>query len=412
MPAIPIGSGAGLREREAGLTPLPLSVPEKLNERQPISINYTSGTTSDPKGVMTSHRAALLSLGNLLYHLDLRPGCQVLHTVPLAHSNGWGMAWAVTAAGGTHITLPVASDLRPVLESGGVTHLCASPAWLEPLLSGGAALRLPRPVRLVVAGDRPHAPLLTTLQAQGFEVMQGYGLTETAALLTLTPALGTAPPGEPLGGLAPVHPQDQPGQPGQLSSSGQLSQQGHPLTFAGQVQVVGEDGRPVPADGQTPGEVVIRSNQVMTGYYKNPRATRRAVKDGWLHTGDLAVVHPGGSLDILDREGDLLSLAGQPYSSTQIEAVLYRHPSVREAVVVATRDPQGHDRPCGFVTLHPGAQVTAGEILGFCAPLLPPFALPAQLRFVDELPKTASGKVLKHVLRKQLQGRRGKAAPI
>lgn len=383
VPVVVIGDDAQLEARLQAHPPLPWQVPHTLNEDQAISINYTSGTTSDPKGVMISHRAAFLNLTNLLYHLDLRPGAQVLHTVPLAHSNGWGMAWAVTAAGGTHHTLPDPAGLRPVLESGIVTHLCASPAWLSPLLEGGAALRLPHPVKLVVAGVRPHSPLIATLQAQGFEVMHGYGLTESSALVTLNPAGGPDAP-EP------------------------LSWQGHPMTFAGEVRVVSEDGQDVPHDGQTPGEVVIRSNQVMKGYYKNPRATRRAIKDGWLHTGDLAVRRPGGSLDILDREGDLLNLGGQPYSSAQIEAVLYRHPSVREAVVVATRASQGHDLPCAFVTLQPGAQVQPGEILSFCSPHLPPYALPSQLRFVDDLPKTASGKVLKHVLRKQVRQQRNR----
>lgn len=383
VPTVVIGAGADLAARTWLLEPQPLAVPDTLDEDRPISVNYTSGTTSDPKGVMLTHRGTLLNLSSLLYHLDLRPGCGYLHATPLAHGNGWGMAWAVTAAGGLHHMLPDMAGLRAALLGGEITHVCASPAWLAPLLGGGAALRLPRPVKLLVAGVRPHAPLLAALQDQGFEVLHSYGLTETSALLTLN-----GPDGD---GAATPEP---------------LTRQGHAMTFAGQVQVVLEDGSPVPRDGQTPGEVVIRSNQVMKGYYKNPRATRRAIKDGWLHTGDLAVVHPGGSLDILDREGDLLNLAGQPYSSAQIEAVLYRHPSVREAVVVATPG-EGSDRPCAFVTLQPGAGIEPREILSFCAPHLPPFALPERLLLVPELPKTASGKVLKHVLRQQARSRGG-----
>lgn len=378
LPVVVTGAGADLAARLRLLEPHPLEVPAGLDEDSAISVNYTSGTTSDPKGVMLTHRGTLLNLSSLLYHLDLRPGCRYLHATPLAHGNGWGMAWAVTAAGGVHHMLPDAGGLRAALLGGGVTHVCASPAWLAPLL-GGAALRLPRPVKLLVAGVRPHSPLLSTLQDQGFEVLHSYGLTETSALLTLN------------------GPERAEGEP--------LTRQGHAMTFSGQLQVVLEDGSPVPHDGQTPGEVVIRSNQVMKGYYKNPRATRRAIKDGWLHTGDLAVVQPGGSLDILDREGDLLNLAGQPYSSAQIEAVLYRHPSVREAVVVAAPG-EGGDSPCAFVTLHPGAGVEPREILSFCAPHLPPFALPGQLLLVPDLPKTASGKVLRHVLRQQARSRK------
>lgn len=387
IPVIPIGEGQNLSERLERVPPAPLELPAPLDEDQPISINYTSGTTSDPKGVMLTHRNAFINLSNLLYHLNLRPGHAFLHALTLSHSNGWGAAWAVTAAGATHLTLPDPGDLRPAITAQKVTHLCASPAIITPLVDSAAPLHLSSPVKLLLAGTRPHAGLLGSLQEQGFEVLHGYGLTETSAVMTVTD-LNELPGAQP-------H---------------TLTRQGHPMIYGGQVRVVLESGEGVPNDGLTPGEIIIRSNQIMKGYYKNPRATRKVIRDGWLHTGDLAVRHPDGRIDILDREGDLLNLGGHPFSSTQIEAVLYRHPSVREAVVIATKTRssqstagQASDTPTAFITLHPGAQVLGREILSFCAPHLPAYALPSRIQLVQELPKTASGKVLKHVLREQVK---------
>lgn len=378
VPIIPIGDEQGLCARLERVPPAPLELPV-IDEDSPISINYTSGTTSDPKGVMLTHRNAFINLSNLLYHMNLRPGNAFLHALTLSHSNGWGAAWAVTAAGATHVALPHPQELRSAIVTQGVTHLCASPAIISPLVDSAAPLRLSHPVKLMLAGTRPHSRLLGSLQEQGFEVLHGYGLTETSAVLTVNDLSEVTDAGAQT-----------------------LTRQGHSMIYAGQVRVVYENGVPVPHDGLTPGEIVIRSNQTMKGYYKNPRATKKVIKDGWLHTGDLAVTHPDGRIDILDREGDLLNLDGHPFSSTQIEAVLYRHPSVREAVVVGTQAQGGHT-PTAFVTLHPGAQVIGREILSFCAPHLPEYALPRRIQLVQELPKTASGKVLKHVLREQVK---------
>ncbi|MFK7602751.1 AMP-binding protein [Deinococcus sp. SM5_A1] len=381
IPVIEIGDASDLNARLSKLFPTLLEVSPTLDEDSPISINYTSGTTSDPKGVMVTHRNAYINLSNLLYHLNLRPGSVYLHALPLAHGNGWGSAWAVTAAGGTHV-MPDSADpreLRQALLTRGITHLFASPAILTPLSDSAAPMTLPCTVRLLVAGTLPPPRLLEQLQAQGFQVLHGYGLTETNAVMTVTE----------------LDSED--------SDARVLSRQGHPMMFGGQVRVVAEDGQPVPADGFTPGEIVIRGNQVMKGYYRNRAATRRALDGGWLHTGDLAVVHLDGRVDILDRAGDLLTIGGQSVSSAQIEAVLYRHPSVREAVVVAAHPQPGQTCAVAFVTLHPGAGVRGEELRGFCTPHLPEYALPSPVYLVAELPKTASGKVLKHVLRAQAQ---------
>ncbi|GAA5534172.1 AMP-binding protein [Deinococcus aluminii] len=384
VPVFSIGPGGDLASRLARVPPTPLAVPDTLAEDDPISVNYTSGTTSDPKGVMLTHRNVFLNVTNMLYHLNLRPGSVFLHALPFAHANGWGSVWAVTAAGGTHVMLPDPgpAPLRAAITAHGVTHLCASPALLAPLADTAAPLPLPHPVRVMLAGASPPPRLIGSLQAQGFEVLHGYGLTESSALVTLadpTPELQALPEGEQV----------------RL-----LNWQGYAMLLAGQVQVVRDDGTPVPHDGTTPGEIVLRGNQVMKGYYKNRAATRRAVQGGWLHTGDVACVHPGGRLEILDRAGDLLNVAGQPVSSAQVEAVLYRHPSVREAVVVAA-PVEGGDAPVAFVTLHSGAQVQGRELLAFARPHLPAHALPTRIVFTPELPKTASGKVLKYVLREQ-----------
>lgn len=380
VPVVPTGPGAPLLERLGGLSPAPLTLPDTLDEDQPISINYTSGTTSDPKGVMLTHRAAFVNQANLLYHLNLRPPSRYLHALPLTHGNGWGAPWTVSAAGATHL-LP-GDSLRADLLTRGVTHLCASPALLAPLSDPAAPLTLGSPTRVLVAGTSPGPRLLGTLTAQGFEVLHGYGLIETSAILTLTdPAdLPPAPPGQP---------------------PEALTRQGHPMAFAGEVRAVTEDGQPAPHDGFTPGEIVVRSNQVMRGYHRNRAATRRALEGGWLHTGDLAVTHPDGRLEILDRAGDLLHLGGQPVSSAQVEAALYRHPSVREAVVVAAPHPDAGQIAVAFVTLHPGAQVQGRELQRFCEPLLPAHACPRRVHVVTDLPKTASGKVLRHVLRRR-----------
>ncbi|WP_034385070.1 AMP-binding protein [Deinococcus sp. YIM 77859] len=388
VPVIVTGSQGTLAQRLARVPPAPLTLPDPLAENDPISVNYTSGTTSDPKGVMLTHRGVFLSVTNMLYHLNLRPGSVFLHALPFAHANGWGSVWAVTAAGGTHVMLPDPSpaQLRGAITAHGVTHLCASPALLAPLADTAAPLPLPHPVRVMLAGTSPPPRLITALQTQGFEVLHGYGLTESSALVTL------ADPTPETQALAPEE---------QVRL---LARQGYTMLLAGQVAVVRDDGTPVPHDGATPGEIVLRGNQIMKGYYKNRAATRRAVRDGWLHTGDVACVHPDGRLEILDRAGDLLNVAGQPVSSAQVEAVLYRHPSVREAVVVAARGEDG-DVPVAFVTLHPGAQVQGRELLSFARPHLPPHALPARIVFTPELPKTASGKVLKYVLREQARER-------
>ncbi len=380
IPIIPICTPDDLNPLWQDFMPQPLTLPENLDENAPISINYTSGTTADPKGVMLTHRNVFVNNVNMLYHLNLRPGSQYLHAIPMAHGNGWGCVWAVSAAGATHVMLRRTEDLRQAVENG-ITHLCASPSLMGSLADPASASPLPRPVRIMLAGTSPRPGMIGALQAQGFEVLHGYGLIETTAILTITDLYEE----KTIGPDARI-----------------VARQGHPMLFGGEIAVVSEEHSPVPHDGVTPGEIVIRSNAVMKGYYKNPRATKRAIKDGWLHTGDLAVIHPDGRMDILDREGDLLKVAGQPISSVQIETVLYRHPSVREAVVVASHTGSG-DQPVAFVTLHPGAQVQGREIVSFCTPHLPEYALPRRVQIVPELPKTASGKVLKHVLREQVK---------
>ena len=381
IPVLVIGDGSDFLGRLSEFAPAPLTLPAGLDEDAPISVNYTSGTTSDPKGVMLTHRNAAINSMDMLYHLNLRPSSVYLHALPLTHGNGWGCAWTVTVAGAAHVILRDPADLRFGLSAEAqITHLCASPAILGPLADHPFGMALPKPVRVLIGGTSPRSSMIAALQAKGFEVLHGYGLIETSAVLTITDLSEELLPPDP------------------YSAPKVLARQGHPMVYGGQIEVVSEDGAGVPHDGQTPGEIVIRSNVVMKGYYKNRAATRRAIKDGWLHTGDLAVIHEGGRLEILDREGDLLKIGGQAISSVQIEAVLYRHPSVREAVVVAAHDDTG-DLPVAFVTLHAGAQVQGREILSFCTPHLPDYALPRRVQLVADLPKTASGKVLKHVLR-------------
>lgn len=358
------------------------------DEWQAIALNYTSGTTADPKGVVYHHRGAFLNaLGNVLM-FGLRRDSVYLWTLPMFHCNGWSHTWAVTAAAGTHVCLRRVEPAMvfELIAREGVTHLCGAPVVLNMLAAApeAAAYRPVRRVEVGTGGAAPPTAILRAMEALGFRVTHLYGLTETYGPLTVCAwqdgweDLPVEEKAEKLARQGVAYP-----------TAGEVSVR-HPETFA-----------PVPADAETIGEIMVRGHTVMRGYLDNVRATGLAFAGGWFHTGDLATVHPDGYLEIKDRAKDVIISGGENISSLEVEEVLYRHPAVFEAAVVARPDPKWGETPCAFVTLRPGAgEIGADDIIAWCRDHLAHFKAPRHVVF-GELPKTSTGKIQKFVLRER-----------
>ncbi len=379
---------ASLASFTAGLAPLPVTGDTVADEWQPICLNYTSGTTGRPKGAVYHHRGAFLNaLGNVLT-LGLDERSVYLWTLPMFHCNGWCHPWAVTAMGGTHVCLdrPDPAAIMAALVEEGVTHFACAPVVLYNLLhaQGGAALRLPRRVRVATGGAAPTTALIGGLEAMGIELIHLYGLTESYG-----PVTGSAE-------------RDDWGGPGAAEKARLLARQGvrHPL--AAEVEVVDGEGRPVPADGASMGEIVIRSNTLMAGYLKDEAATGAAFDGGRLATGDLAVRDGAGYIRIRDRAKDIIISGGENISSLEVEGVLHQHPAVLLAAVVAVADEKWGEVPVACLELKPEHEPPApAELEAFCRARLARFKVPR--RFVlRELPKTATGKIQKFQLRADL----------
>ena len=358
----------------------------EIGERDLLTINYTSGTTARPKGVMITHRnAAINSIGTLL-HLPIAVGEPYLWTLPMFHANGWTYTWTVTAAAGTHICLRKidAGTVFGLIRDEGVRWLCAAPTVLIALANAPAQARgeVPAGVRVVTAGAAPAAATIERLEGEfGWEVTHVYGLTETSPFITVCAPL-------------PEHDDLAPADRAIVKA-----RQGVELLTSGELRVVDLDGREVPADGQSLGEIVVRGNAVMDGYYLDPEATKRAMGDGWFHTGDVAVVHPGGYAEIRDRLKDVIISGGENISSVEVEGTLLRHPAVQEAAIVGLPHQKWGEAPQAFVVLREGASATEAELITFTRDRLAHFKAPHGVTFVDELPKTATGKIQKFVLR-------------
>jgi fatty-acyl-CoA synthase len=367
----------------AAATPDPAAAPDPA-EDDVIAINYTSGTTGQPKGVMYSHRgAALNALGVAAGH-GLRSDSVYLWTGPMFHCNGWCFTWGVTAAAATHVCLrridpPLVWDL---LAGQGVTHCHGAPTVFISLVNHPAARRLDRPVVASIGGAPPSPVLLAQLRGFNIQPVHAYGLTETYGPVTIR-ELRREWADLPLDEQARL-----------------LARQGHPHVNAGEVRVVDADLRDVPGDGQTLGEVIMRGNTVMRGYFRQPEATAAALRGGWFHSGDLAVRHPDGAIELRDRAKDIIISGGENISTIEVEQTIARHPAVLECAVVAIPDPHWGERPKAFVTLKPGRQATEQEIIAFCREHLAHFKCPARVAFGD-LPKTSTGKIQKYVLRAQ-----------
>jgi fatty-acyl-CoA synthase len=359
----------------------------QIGERDLLSINYTSGTTARPKGVMITHRNAAMNIIGTLLHMPIAVGERYLWTLPMFHANGWTYTWTVTAAAGTHICLRKVdpATIFELIRDEKVTWLCAAPTVLISLANAPASVRgeVPAGVHVVTAGAPPAAATIERLEGEfGWVITQAYGLTETAPFITVCAPL---PEHE---GLA-------------LSDRAVIkARQGVELLTSGELRVVDTDGSEVPADGQSVGEIVVRGNVVMEGYYQDPEATERAMGDGWFHTGDAAVVHPDGYTEIRDRLKDVIISGGENISSVEVEGVLLRHPAVQEVAIVGLPDDKWGETPHAFVVLRDGASATEAEIIEFVRERLAHFKAPRGASFVSELPKTATGKIQKFVLRK------------
>jgi fatty-acyl-CoA synthase len=360
-----------------------------IDERDLLTINYTSGTTSRPKGVMITHRNAWVNAVGTLVHVHMTSADRYLWTLPMFHANGWTFVWIVTAVGGAHICLRRVEPARvfDLIRRERVTMLCAAPTVLIGLAHAPEEVRrdVPAGVRVVTAGAPPAAATIEAIeQGLGWTITHVYGLTETAPFITIC---------EPRAEHASLP-------PGMRAAV--KARQGVELVTSGELDVRHPDGTPVPHDGATLGEIVVRGNVVMAGYFNDPEATRAAMPDGWFHTGDAAVVHPDGYVEIRDRLKDVIISGGENISSVEVEAMLLRHPAVQEAGVVGLPDARWGEAPHAFIVLKAGASATAEDLREFSRQHLAHFKTPHSFAFVAELPKTATGKIQKYVLR---QGR-------
>jgi fatty-acyl-CoA synthase len=362
------------------------------DEDATISINYTSGTTGQPKGVMYTHRGAYQNALAEVFHAELRPESVYLWTLPMFHCNGWCFPWAVTAAAATHVCLPKVDPARifDLIERERVTHFCGAPTVLIALANHPEAQKFSRPVHVVTAGAPPAPTTIAQMEALGATITQVYGLTETYGPITVCAwqsqwdALDTA-------GRAKMK-----------------ARQGVPMITvgAGDIRVVQmTPDSPatlvdVPRDGQTQGEIVMRGNNVMKGYYNDPAATAKAFAGGYFHSGDVAVWHADGYLEIQDRSKDVIISGGENISTIQVEKVVLEHAAVLECAVVAKPHEKWGEVPKAFVTLKPGATASEDEIIAHCRERLPGFKTPKAVEFC-ELPKTSTGKIQKYVLRER-----------
>ncbi|MCW5850460.1 MAG: long-chain-fatty-acid--CoA ligase [Anaerolineae bacterium] len=356
------------------------------SDKDTITINYTSGTTGRPKGVMYSHRGAYLNALGEALEVGLTSESVYLWTLPMFHCNGWCFPWAVTAMGGTHLCLrriepPLVVNL---IHAEGVSHFCAAPTVLIMLVNHPASqdLRLTRPLRIVTAGAPPSPTIIQTVEELGAQITHVYGLTETYGPHTICE-------------WQSQWDRLEPAQRARLKA-----RQGVAYVHAVDLRVVDDSMNDVPADGQTLGEVIMRGNNMMKGYFNDPEATARAFAGGWFHSGDLGVMHPDGYIELRDRKKDIIISGGENISTIEVEQTVAQHPAVMEVAVIAVPDAQWGEVPKAFVTLKPGTQATAEEILAFCRERIARFKVPKTIEFGD-LPKTSTGKIQKFRLRER-----------
>jgi fatty-acyl-CoA synthase len=368
-----------------------------IHENEIISVNYTSGTTGVPKGVMYTHRGSYLNaLGEVLeYGLNSRT--VYLWTLPMFHCNGWCFPWAITAIGGTHVCLRkvVAEDIYRLIETEKISFMCAAPAVMITMTSYPKIedIEIKHRLQVNTAGAPPAPTVIQNMEAIGIEVVHCYGLTEV---------------------YGPHSKCEWQPHWDDLSAEEKAklkARQGVPYVTAMYMDVVDpETMKPVPRDGETLGEIVMRGNNVMLGYYKDPEATAKAFKGGWFHTGDLAVMHPDNYVQIMDRKKDIIISGGENISTVEIENVIYQHPKVLSVAVVSVPDAKWGEVPKAFVEVKSGVDLTAEEIINFCKTKIARFKAPKTVEFI-ELPRTPTGKIQKFKLRdREWQGRKRRVA--
>ncbi|MFN8508622.1 MAG: long-chain-fatty-acid--CoA ligase [Dehalococcoidia bacterium] len=353
-------------------------------ENDTTSINYTSGTTARPKGVMLTHRNVYINAYNFIAHLRIRHEDVELWTLPMFHANGWGGPFAITAMGATHVVLRavVGADIYSLIEQHGVTFGCMAPAVLSTILNypDKAKHAIKTKPRFVVAGAPPPAAFIERLEKEmGWEFMQIYGLTETAPIITVSTADYQNPDGTDYARRARAGVE----------------------AIGCDIQVLDENGHPVPKDGVSIGEVCARGNMILKGYWEQPEETARAIFDGYFHSGDLAVWDEFGSIHIVDRKKDVIISGGENISSPEIEDALYKHPAVLECAVIGVPSEKWGETPKALVVLREGATATEEEIIAFSRQHLAHFKCPTSIDFVPSLPRTATGKLQKFVIRDQ-----------
>ena len=360
------------------------------DEWNAISLNYTSGTTGDPKGVVYHHRGAYINaLGNMLdWNMGKHP--VYLWTLPMFHCNGWCFPWTMAAAAGTSVCLRAVrvEPIYDLIKREKVSHFCGAPIVLNLLAHAPDALKqgIDHKVSIMTAGAAPPAAVIEAMEKLGFDVTHAYGLTETY-------------------GPAVVCAWHDEWNDLDISEKARLkARQGVRYTVLDGLMVADpETLEPVPSDGETMGEIFFRGNNVMRGYLKNPSSSDKAFSGGWFHSGDLAVMHPDGYIQIKDRSKDIIISGGENISSIEVEGVLYRHPAVMEAAVVAKPDDKWGETPCAFVGLKDGSTVTEADLIAFCRANMAHFKAPKTIVF-GSLPKTSTGKIQKFILREQAKG--------
>jgi fatty-acyl-CoA synthase len=377
-----IVAGGPDNEYERLLAEAPAAVHREPSERGLLAINYTSGTTGRPKGVMYHHRGAYLQAVAMAYQTRLDPSSNYLWTLPMFHCDGWCFTWAVTAAGGTHVCLRAidTAEIWRLIRDTGITHFSAAPTVLTMIAEDPSAAPLDHVVQAATGGAPPSPALLARMAALGVEVTHLYGMTETFGPIIVNqwqPEWDAATPEE---------------------VAEKKARQGIANITARPARVVSPEGSDVPADAKTLGELVVSGNNVMLGYYRDPDATRAATIDGWLRTGDLAVMHPDGYVELKDRSKDVIISGGENIASVEVERVLDAHPDVVESAVVGRPDDRWGEVPVAYVTVRSGRELAATDLIEFARSRLAHFKVPKQIVFSD-LPKTSTGKIQKNVLR-------------
>jgi fatty-acyl-CoA synthase len=347
-----------------------------------VQVVPAAGTTGRPKGVQYTYRGAYLNALGEVIHAGLGPGSVYLWTLPMFHCNGWCFPWAVTAVAACHVTLPAVEPRRvwELIDGEGVTHYCGAPTVQLMILGHPRPHRLEQPVTALVAAAPPSPTLLARMSELNLRVVHVYGLTETYGPITISPE------------------QDRWAELPVAERARHLARQGQGYLTADLVRVVGPQMRDVAQDGQAMGEVVMRGNNVTSGYFRDPAATATAFAGGWFHSGDLAVWHPDGTIELRDRSKDIIISGGENISSIEVEQVIAAHPAVLECAVIGVPHPRWGERPKAFVTLNDGAAATPEEIIAFCRDRLAHYKCPDTIE-LGPLPKTSTGKVQKFVLR-------------